>query len=184
MKRFSKWLLTLILCIASVFSLCIVPASAARVCEEGDIVGDGSGTFEFYVSVGSQWWKSNGSVKLSQKQGSLTRDAWDGERTEDTYGLFHVYVYKKSNDQYEYVTGYDWEGSSKTIPDLKKGASYKIKVVPATVDELADAHPVKYSAYIGLRQSHCGTMEWEKFPKWSISSSKNIDSFSFSFTCL
>ena len=184
MKQAKKRLLSLILCVAAVLSLFLTVAEAsgaARTCSEGEIIGDASGTYEFYVTTGKKWTRE---IKLSQTQAKLTRDAWDDcERTEDTYGSYHIKVYKRNGDEYEFVKGYEWEDKSQTISGFNSNSKYKIELVPYTIDEIADAHPVKYSAYRSFRKSNWGSMYWESYPQWSISSSKGIDSFEFSFTC-
>ena len=158
----AKRTFSLLLCLAVVFSYCMVCASAVRECKASEIQGLRTNTYdEFYVTTGST---SKPKITLKQEKGCFPFEAMTkyGPFSACMYGYasYHVKVYAQTSSGYEKVKSEskDWTGKTHTIK-LEKNTKYKIVTTP--YDDT----------------------NWEDFPTWKISSSKGISKFEFSFTC-
>ena len=166
----------LVLCVATVLSLCMAYASAGNVCKEEEIEGHMDATVTFYISTNSRWFNAKDSIKLTgTKKGTITHGTWtSGERSNDVYGYYHVNVYEKSGDDWNYVekSSGNWKAESAlskthTIKKLVNNKDYKIVVTPYTLDEIYELHKIRYSASCGLGKAD---MYWESQPTWTVSS--------------
>lgn len=137
----------LLLCVATVLSLCMVYASADNVCPV-TINGDVNTTVTFYVSTTSKWKFSKDKVTLDAMAGKLTVPNWSSGNIEtDAYGFYEVSWYKKSGDSWKKVKSKDWDNTETfSINGLKRNTEYKITVRPYTMDEIYEKHRFVYSA--------------------------------------
>ena len=184
-----KRLLCLLLMCLMILSF--IPTAGAADVKQSDIKGDGNNSVTFYVKTGNKW-KSWDYIKLDSTKGILRAGTWtcDGTdedsmpQSDELYGYFHVKVWKKSGDdwQYESKSSEDcWNGSSHKIKKLQKNAEYKISIESYSMDEICNKHWMKYSASIAMlfynvgatwngADAKCVNIKWDSnhVPVWSI----------------
>ena len=171
-----KRTLAMLLCMAMVLSLCMVYAVAGNVCSEADIKGDANTTVTFYITTKDKWKLSKDSIKLTATKGSLVYGTWSGgEKSDSTYGCYHVNVYKKSGGSWIKVkkSSFEWKNEeSPKIKKLERSTDYKIVIEPYSIEEIGDTHKIRYSC---SNLGGCSDLYWDSVPTWTISStSKGI----------
>ena len=191
----------LLLCVATVLSLCMVYAGAVNQCSEGDIKGDTNATVTFYITTKNKWRLSGDKITLTATKGTLHYHAYStSDATGDSFGFYEVSWYKKSGNTWKYVSSKVWDDTSECqIKNLKKNTEYQITVRPYTMDEIFEKHRIAYAtnaacpAFFVVQKASFGAipqegydnfckpqindMYWdsEDFPTWTVSAtSKGI----------
>ena len=133
MNKHISRLIALILCIISLTTIFVLPASAASSvssvnCQYSSKSGGGSGYF--YVKTGST--TKSRQVKLTMGTGTIYAIDWNAGtmKTASVYGSYEIKVfYKNSAGKWVLEQDYDvYNQSSATITCNKKNTTYKIQV--------------------------------------------------------
>lgn len=196
-----KRVCAMLLCVATVLSLCMTFAVAANQCSETEIKGDVNNTATFYITTKNKWRLGGDKITLTATAGLLHYDAYSAsDVTGDVFGFYEVTWYKKSGNTWKYVSSKTWDNTSECpIKNLKKSTEYKITVRPYTIDEIYEKHRIAYAnnalcpgfyviqkasfgaipqeGYDNFCKPQDGHMYWdsESFPTWTVSAtSKGI----------
>lgn len=181
MKRIIRTLLTLVLCLMTLCTVFITPASADNVCKQ--ITGTSKKQVVFTVNTGSRWLFSKDILKLAQTKGTmnieritLTQNVKD---TRVMYELYDVKVEKIVNGKVKSRKVYQWEEKTLKIK-LDKNSFYRITVTSTYVKYNGKYpggglfNPYESKGLKGLSSMWWVPRGWKKHSTWSVSATKGI----------
>ena len=151
----------MLLCIATILSLCMVYAVADNVCSEITGTGDPSSSVTFMVTTNSKWGKNN--LKITQTKGNA--QMWSGDEYK-TYGRYTV-TYINSNGKEKNKS---FTGESVTL-DLKPSQTYSVIVTAYSNTDLGRTIQRIIPRTGGVEDVF---LNWKEAPTWKVSAQKNV----------
>ncbi|MBR4545695.1 MAG: fibronectin type III domain-containing protein [Oscillibacter sp.] len=146
----------MLMCVATVLSLCMTFAVAGNVCQEIKGTGKPDESVTFTVTTNGKWGKND--LKITQTKGKA--NLYWSDRQPEEYGRYTV-TYKNSNgkEKSKKLTG------SEVKLDLKPNQTYTVTVTAYSYDY--------YHVHIGATGG--GFMNWKVAPEWKVSAQKNVE---------
>ena len=151
----------MLLCIATILSLCMVYAVADNVCSEITGNGEPSSSVTFTVTTKSNWGSND--LSITQNKGKAWTNTMGSQY--DAYGLYKVtYTNKDGKEKTKYFT------DDKVKLDLKPNQTYTVTV--KAYDRTSINEVRSYDTHYLFKG---GFGSWKTAPTWKVSAQKNVE---------